>query len=488
MQRTNGSEVGGRYLLGSRIAGGGMGEVWRGTDTVLERPVAIKLLKTGLTDDPEFLARFRAEARNAARLSHGNIAQVYDYGEDNGTAFLVMELVEGEPLSQVIADSAPMPEGDAVHLLVQAANALHAAHAKGIVHRDIKPANIVVDDEYVAKLTDFGIARALDASSMTRAGEVMGTPQYLAPEAAMGKEATPESDIYSLGVVAFQLLTGRLPFQADTAVGFALAHVQQPVPPLPDSLPAALRAVIDASLAKNPDDRPQGAAEFARELQAAIGGEAPPTHRMAPVRVAHLPEVHPTTQVPQTVAGRPPRQAVFTLSRGQNAPLSRTELSLRIEAADGATVDLIACELGADDRALDDDSLVFFNNRVSGDGVVRLTDSGQVEFDTAALGPDVHALVVGMAVDPPTTLGQLADLRTTLYAGAGVLREEFRLPAGLTDERAALLARVYRRGDVWKVRNVSAGWQSGLPAMVEALGLTVSDEPPGAPRTSTVDG
>ncbi|RNI20641.1 protein kinase domain-containing protein [Flexivirga caeni] len=477
MERTNGTQIGGRYLLDSRIAGGGMGEVWRGTDSVLERPVAIKLLKTGLTDDPEFLARFRTEARNAARLSHGNIAQVHDYGEDSGTAFLVMELIEGEPLSQVIAQRAPLPEADAVHLLVQAANALHAAHAKGIVHRDVKPANIVVDDESVAKLTDFGIARALDASSMTRAGEVMGTPQYLAPEAAMGKEATAESDVYSLAVVAFQLLTGRLPFHADTAIGFALAHVQQPVPPLPDSVSAPLRAVIESAMAKDPAARPQGATEFARLLQAAIAGERTSPRHLAPVRVAHLPEGQPATPVAPTAVIGSARQAVFTLSRGQNAPLSSTRLSVRVEATSGAPVDLIACEVGAGEHAIDDESLVFFNNRTSADGVVRLTDSGRVEFDASALGEQVRAVVVGVAVDPPAILGELADLRTTVYAGNGDQGEEFRLPAQLTDERAAVLARIYRRGDTWKVRNVSAGWQSGLEALVDSLGLAVASPP-----------
>ncbi|WP_188836242.1 protein kinase domain-containing protein [Flexivirga endophytica] len=474
MQRTDGTEVGGRYVLASRIAGGGMGEVWRGTDSVLERPVAIKLLRTNLTDDPEFVARFRIEARNAAKLSHGNIAQVYDYGEDHGTAFLVLELVDGDPLSKVIAQSAPMQEADAVHLLVQAANALHAAHAKGIVHRDVKPANIVVDDESVAKLTDFGIARALDASSMTRAGEVMGTPQYLAPEAAIGKEATAQSDLYSLGVVAYQMLVGHLPFQADTAVGFALAHVQQPVPTLPDSVSEPLRRVVHATLAKDPDARPHGAVALAEQLQAAIGAAPATTHRIAPVRVAHLPDGGPTTPVPQTAAGAPQRQAIFTLSRGQNAPLSGTQLSLRVEATDAASVDLIACELDADGRALGDESLVFFNNRRSADGVVRLSDSGRIEFDAAALGPEVHAVVLGMAVDEPATLGDLPDLRTTLYAEGADQREEFHLPARLGGERAAVLARIYRRGDTWKVRNVSAGWESGLPALVDALGLTAA--------------
>jgi serine/threonine protein kinase len=473
MQRTDGTEVGGRYVLASRIAGGGMGEVWRGTDSVLERPVAIKLLRTNLTDDPEFVARFRIEARNAAKLSHGNIAQVYDYGEDDGTAFLVLELVDGDPLSKMIAQTAPMQEADAVHLLVQAANALHAAHAKGIVHRDVKPANIVVDDESIAKLTDFGIARALDASSMTRAGEVMGTPQYLAPEAAMGKEATAQSDLYSLGVVAFQMLVGHLPFQADTAVGFALAHVQQPVPTLPTSVSEPLRQVVHATLAKDPDARPHGAVELAEQLQTAIGAPPLPTHRISPVRVAHLPESAPTTPVPETES-RPQQQAVFTLSRGQNAPLSGSSLTLRIESTGDASVDLIACELGADDRALGDESLVFFNNRRSADGVVRLSDSGRIEFDTAALGSDVHAVVLGMAVDEPATLGELPELRTTLYAEGSGQREEFHLPAELGGERAAVLARIYRRGDTWKVRNVSAGWESGLSALVAALGLSVS--------------
>ncbi|GAB3492312.1 protein kinase domain-containing protein [Flexivirga lutea] len=473
MHRTDGTEVGGRYVLSSRIAGGGMGEVWRGTDSVLARRVAIKLLRTNLTDDPEFVVRFRTEARNAAQLSHGNIAQVHDYGEDGGTAFLVMELVDGEPLSALIAERAPLPEVDAVHLLVQAANALHAAHTKGIVHRDVKPANIVVDDELVAKLTDFGIARALDASSMTRAGEVMGTPQYLAPEAALGREATAQSDLYSLGVVGFQLLTGHLPFHADTAVGFALAHVQQPVPALPDSVSEPLRDVIHATLAKDPDHRPHGAVELAERLQAAVGAAPATTRRVTPVRVAHLPEASATTPVPRTLTGAAPRQAVFTLSRGQNAPLSGTRLTLRVDATGAGSVDLIACELGADDRALGDESLVFFNNRTSSDGALRLADSGRIHLDASALGPDVHAVVLGMAVDAPAVLGDLPGLRTTLYAEGGDQREEFQLPAQLVRERAAVLARIYRRSDSWKVRNVSAGWESGLPALVDALGLSV---------------
>ncbi|WP_265443877.1 protein kinase domain-containing protein [Flexivirga meconopsidis] len=480
MQRSDGTVVGGRYLLTSRIAGGGMGEVWRATDEVLERPVAIKLLRASLTDDPAFLARFRVEARNAAKLSHGNIAQVHDYGEDHGTAFLVLELVDGRPLSQIIAEEAPLAEVDAVHLLVQAATALHAAHTKGIVHRDVKPANIVVDDESTAKLTDFGIARALDASSMTRAGEVMGTPQYLAPEAAIGKEATPQSDVYSLGIVAYELLVGRLPYSSDTAVGFALAHVNEPVPNLPPTVSAPLREVVEAAMSKRPDERPLGGTDFARRLQEALA--ATPVSNLAPVRVAHLPlplGAAETATVPAEAPepeGNPPDDSpppVRALTRGQNSVLSTHRLTVQVEAAGDPQVDLIACELDARGRAVGEHGLVFYNQPVSGDGVVRLTAAGRIELDTAALAEQVQSVAVGVAIDPPDTLAALAGLRATVTGSGTDQSETFHLSAELGDERAALLVQVYRRGDGWKVRNVSAGWNAGLAALVGSFGIEV---------------
>ncbi|NNG38121.1 protein kinase [Flexivirga sp. ID2601S] len=472
MQRTGGTVVGGRYQLTSRIAGGGMGEVWRATDRVLERPVAVKLLRATLTDDPAFLARFRVEARNAAKLSHGNIAQVHDYGEDGGTAFLVLELVDGRPLSQLIAAEAPLAEADAVHLLVQAATALHAAHAKGIVHRDVKPANIVVDDESTAKLTDFGIARALDASSMTRAGEVMGTPQYLAPEAATGKEATAQSDVYSLGVVAYELLVGRLPYSSDTAVGFALAHVNEPVPALPPTVHPALREVVQAAMSKHPDERPRGGSDFARRLQESLA--ATPVSNVGPVRVAHLPPVGRSAETTSVVAGAPgvtgvdeadeaveaggvtgegaadgapddrsgglpastdTPQPARTLARGQNSVLSTHRLTVQVEAAGDPRVDLIACELDERGRAPGDDALVFYNQPVSGDGVVRLAAGGRIEFDTAVLPEAVHSVAVGVAIDPPETLGALAGLRATVAGTGPEQPETFHLAAELGDER-----------------------------------------------------
>ncbi len=289
MSRTGG-QLGGRYVLTDRIASGGMGEVWKATDTILGRTVALKLLKSGLTDEIGFTERFRNEARLSAALTHGNIAQVYDYGEDEGTAYLVMEYVPGLPLSKIIADRAPMPAADTVGLIAQAATALSAAHRSGLIHRDVKPANMLVTPDGLVKLTDFGIARAVGQAAMTKTGEVMGTAQYLAPEAAMGQETSALTDVYSLAVVAYEMLCGSRPFHADSAVALALAHVNQQPPPLPQFVPAPVRAVVHAALEKDPALRPDSAAEFARAMrQAVVDSErmgfnpyAPPPRPAAP--------------------------------------------------------------------------------------------------------------------------------------------------------------------------------------------------------------
>jgi len=267
-----GTVLGNRYTLTERVAGGGMGEVWEATDGVLGRTVAIKLLRAGYADDSQFVDRFRAEARHSASLAHPNIATVHDYGEEDGSSYLVMELVRGEPLSRIITDRGPLGPEEVASLLGQAAAALEVAHQAGVVHRDVKPANIMVTEDGMAKLTDFGIARALHGSAMTKTGEVMGTAQYLSPEQAMGRPATPASDIYALGVVGHEMLTGRRPFDAETPVATALSQVNDPPPPLPDSVPEALRDLISACLAKEPDDRPASAAMIAEELGVPISG------------------------------------------------------------------------------------------------------------------------------------------------------------------------------------------------------------------------
>jgi len=289
-----GDRLGGRYVLTDRIAAGGMGEVWKATDTILGRTVALKLLKEGLTDEIGFTDRFRNEARLSAALTHGNIAQVYDYGEDEGMAYLVMEYVPGMPLSKIIAERAPMSAADTVGLVAQAATALAAAHRNGLIHRDVKPANILVTPDGLVKLTDFGIARAVGQAAMTRTGEVMGTAQYLAPEAAMGHETTALTDVYSLAVVAYEMLAGSRPFHADSAVALALAHVNQPPPPLPQFVPPPVRAVVHAALEKDPTIRPDSASEFARALRQAVADSE---------RMGFNPYAQPPRPAPQPPGG-----------------------------------------------------------------------------------------------------------------------------------------------------------------------------------------
>ncbi len=277
-----------RYRLDSRIATGGMGEVWRGTDTVLDREVAIKLLKHEYADDPSFRSRFETEARHAGSLHHPGIAAVFDFGEGSGSdgsdsprPFLVMELVDGQPLSALLRPGEPMDPDVTRDLLAQAAAAIGAAHAAGIIHRDIKPANLLVTPDRQVKITDFGIARAADAMAITQTGQVMGTPQYLSPEQARGNTATPASDVYALGVVAFECLAGRRPFVADSPVATALAHLREPVPALPPEVPADLAAVVRKAMSKEPHDRFADGSELAAALRdpatAATAIVPPPT-------------------------------------------------------------------------------------------------------------------------------------------------------------------------------------------------------------------
>jgi eukaryotic-like serine/threonine-protein kinase len=268
------ADDGHRYALTSRIATGGMGEVWRGTDTLLSRPVAVKVLKPEYADDALFRTRFETEARHAASLHHPGIASVFDFGEatagDGSTSprpFLVMELVEGQPLSALLRPGTPMEPDVVRDLLAQAATALGAAHAAGIVHRDVKPGNLIVTPDRRTKVTDFGIARAAEGMALTETGQVMGTPAYISPEQAEGGRASAASDVYSLGIVAFECLAGRKPFAGDTPVAIALAHLRQPVPDLPAEVPADLAAVVRRSMAKDPAERYADGAAFAAALR-----------------------------------------------------------------------------------------------------------------------------------------------------------------------------------------------------------------------------
>jgi serine/threonine-protein kinase len=213
-----------------------------------------------------FALRFRDEALHCAALIHTNIATVFDYGEDDGLAFLVMELVDGKPLSQIIRERGPMPADQVRSIVGQCALALGVAHEAQVVHRDVKPANILVREDGLVKLTDFGIARAIDASGHTRAGDLLGTPSYISPEQALGRPATGASDLYALGIVGHEMLCGAKPFDKPTPIATAMSHLHENPPPLPDGVPEDLAGVIDDLLAKDPEDRPPNARAVAVRL------------------------------------------------------------------------------------------------------------------------------------------------------------------------------------------------------------------------------
>ena len=273
MRPTSGLTFGGRYQLSSRVAIGGMGEVWQATDLVIGRTVAIKILKDEYLGDPGFLERFRAEARHAALVNHEGIANVFDYGEEDGSAFLVMELVPGEALSTILERDRTLSTDKVLDIVAQTANALHAAHSAGLVHRDIKPGNLLITPDGRVKITDFGIARIADQVPLTATGQVMGTVQYLSPEQASGHPASPTTDIYSLGIVAYEALAGRRPFTGESQVAIAMAQINETPPELPATIAEPVRNLVYSCIAKSPADRPASAAHLARAAQALRRGD-----------------------------------------------------------------------------------------------------------------------------------------------------------------------------------------------------------------------
>ncbi len=273
MRPSAGLTFGGRYELQSRIAIGGMGEVWQATDLVIGRQVAIKILKDEYLGDPGFLERFRAEARHAALVNHEGIANVFDYGEEEGSAYLVMELVPGEALSTILEREHVLSTDKVLDIVAQTAAALQAAHAAGLVHRDIKPGNLLITPDGRVKITDFGIARIADQVPLTATGQVMGTVQYLSPEQASGHPASPTTDIYSLGIVAYEALAGRRPFTGESQVAIAMAQINETPPDLPVTVSEPVRNLVYACIAKNPADRPQTAAHLARAATALRRGD-----------------------------------------------------------------------------------------------------------------------------------------------------------------------------------------------------------------------
>lgn len=308
-----------RYRLVSILATGGMGVIWRGWDKRSQNVVAVKVLKEELIGQATFLARLRAEATNAARLHHPNLAAVFDWGETDGQGWIVMELVEGRPLSDILAGGQVLTWEQLAPILIQIANGLQASHEAHVIHRDVKPSNILVSDKGVAKLTDFGISLAPRAEALTAAGMVMGTAQYLPPEQAMGETATALGDIYALGVIAYEALAGKRPFTGPTQVDIAMSHVKDPVPPLPETVNSQVAALIYQMLEKDPRLRPQSAKQLAEAIQALWHGTVPLsfTPRMSFSR--SLADAPPTAQMPVAPVEDTPKD-VSSESPSANAP------------------------------------------------------------------------------------------------------------------------------------------------------------------------
>jgi eukaryotic-like serine/threonine-protein kinase len=308
MRTLVGTQLNGRYRLDAQVGAGGMSTVYRAFDITLERPVAIKLLHREIAADSDQIERFRREARAVAQLSHPHIVTVIDAGEDDGRPYIVFEFVEGETLKQRIKRLGRLPVDEAVAYAIEIARALGAAHSRNIVHRDVKPQNVLIDAEGSAKVTDFGIARSLDDEGLTADGRVLGTTDYVAPEQALGQPCTAQSDLYSLGIVLYEMLTGEVPFKGENQVAVAMKHVRDSLPDVQKRRPevsATLAAVIDRATAKDLKRRYASDADLIADLEDVLAletaragsstGEAttvlrtlpPRARRRLPLRVAH---------------------------------------------------------------------------------------------------------------------------------------------------------------------------------------------------------
>ncbi len=298
-----GTRLSGRYRIEDEIGSGGMSTVYRAFDETLERQVAVKIMHSDLSSDPATLERFRREARTVAQLSHPHVVMVIDAGEDHGHPYIVFEHVAGETLKQRIRREGPLPIGEAVAYAIEIGRALQAAHEPGLVHRDVKPQNVLIDDEGRAKVTDFGIAQGLEGEGLTAVGRVVGTTDYVSPEQAMGHDVTGQSDVYSLGIVLYEMLTGEVPFKGESGVSVAMKHVREGLPDVQRGRPgvsAALAGVLERATAKELQNRYPSMADFVRDLEETLTYETARAGESTGEATAVL------SQLPSVRAGRRP--------------------------------------------------------------------------------------------------------------------------------------------------------------------------------------
>jgi eukaryotic-like serine/threonine-protein kinase len=359
-----------RYEVGRLLGTGGMAEVYEGRDRLLARRVAIKVLLGELGQDPSFLARFKREAQAAASLSHPNVVAVYDTGVQDSTHFIVMEYVEGRTLRDLLRIGGPPPPERAALIAADVCNALAAAHARGLIHRDVKPANVMLTPDGTVKVMDFGIARATSSDTITQTHAVIGTAQYISPEQVEGREVDARSDLYSLGCLLYEMLTGRVPFAGESPVSIAYRHVREdPVPPrrINPRIPPALEAITLRAMAKHPANRYQTAAELRADLERALAGRplaaapapvggfdgpAPVTQAMPPLPYGYQPGGHPDELTAGGYAGRPKRRGrvaavvlsllTVLLAAGAFAVVAR---NARPDAADPSAVTTLSTSL-----------------------------------------------------------------------------------------------------------------------------------------------
>ncbi|MGI8858535.1 MAG: Stk1 family PASTA domain-containing Ser/Thr kinase, partial [Rubrobacteraceae bacterium] len=430
-----------RYRVLRPLGSGGMADVFLAHDDVLDRDVALKVMSGRYSQDDEFVERFRREAQSAAALSHPNIVSIYDRGKsEDGTYYIAMEYLPGGTLKDRIIKRGALPARTAAAVALQIACALQAAHRRDVIHRDIKPHNILITDSGDIKVTDFGIASAATSSTMTKTGSILGTAHYISPEQAMGESAGPESDLYSLGVVLYEMLTGELPYDADTPIGIAMKHVNGPLRPpidLDPSIPAGVNAITVRLLAKSPDDRYGSDAELIEDLERVSQGldpRAAATEMMtramaavAPTRVGR-PRV-PSPEDPRKNSKRrralPPAMILFMIAilallawaasaalvNPQEAPREAQEKDQnnpppRLEVPDlaGMTVDEAQDEFG------EDFGIVVGDERDGEQPVDTILEQDPDDGERAEQGSDISVVVVGTQVaDVPDVRGDPRD-------------------------------------------------------------------------------